>query len=193
MRRTYQSKSRSMKKLVIVFFIFGLSLYAKAQEVGVNWMTLDEALIAQQEAPRKIIMDMYTTWCGPCKLLDKNTFQNKDVATYINENYYAVKFNAEGNTEVSFHDKKFSNPNFIPNKQGRNSQHQLASYLGVNAYPTVIFLDESSELLFPLRGYQNPSQLELFLKLFATDKYKEITSKEQFQQYTKEFIPEFKP
>lgn len=182
-----------MKKLVIVFFILGLSLSAKAQEAGVNWMTLDEALSAQKETPKKIIMDMYTTWCGPCKLLDKNTFQNSDVAAYINENYYAVKFNAEGNTKESFHDKKFGNPNYMPNKQGRNSQHELASYLGVNAYPTIIFLDERSQLLLPLKGYQNPNQLELFLKLFATNKYKEITSKEQFQQYTKDFKAEFKP
>ena len=41
-------------------------------------------------------MDMYTVWCGPCKMLDKNTFHNKDVADYINKYYYAVKFNAEG-------------------------------------------------------------------------------------------------
>ena len=41
-------------------------------------------------------MDIYTDWCGPCKLMDKNTFQNPDVAQYLNNNFYAVKFNAEG-------------------------------------------------------------------------------------------------
>ena len=39
-------------------------------------MTLDEARAAQKKEPKKIFMDVYTDWCGPCKLLDKNTFQN---------------------------------------------------------------------------------------------------------------------
>ena len=60
-------------------------------------MSLEEAVAAQAVHPKKIMMDVYTSWCGPCKMLDKNTFQNPDVVEYVNENYYAVKFNAEGN------------------------------------------------------------------------------------------------
>ena len=76
--------------------LFSISL--TAQEI--NWMTLDEAVEAQKTTPKKIMMDAYTIWCGPCKMLDKNTFHNKDVADYVNKNYYAVKFNAEGNENV---------------------------------------------------------------------------------------------
>ena len=47
-------------------------------------------------------MDVYTNWCGPSKLLDKNTFQNPDVSRYISEHFYAVKFNAEGTEEITF-------------------------------------------------------------------------------------------
>ena len=183
-----------MIKTYIFIVVAFLTASLKAQEASlINWMTLEEAVAAQAKEPRKIIMDAYTTWCGPCKMLDKNTFHNKDVADYINENYYAVKFNAEGNSVVSFQGKKFSNPNYIPNKQGRNNQHELAGYLGVTAYPTIIFLDEDDTLLLPLKGYHSPSQLELYLKLFATNKFKEITTKEQFQQYAKDFVPDFKP
>ena len=55
--------------------------------------------------PKKIFIDAYTVWCAPCKMLDKNTFANKDVANYINKNYYAVKFNAEGNETIKFDGK----------------------------------------------------------------------------------------
>ena len=48
------------------------------------------------------MVDAYTVWCGPCKLLDKNTFGNKDVSDYLNANFYPVKFNAEGNEVVRF-------------------------------------------------------------------------------------------
>lgn len=181
-----------MKNLLIVVLFFSSIFISNAQSTKINWMSLEDAVAAQSKEPRKIIMDMYTTWCGPCKLLDKNTFQNMDVATYINKNYYAVKFNAEGNSNVTFKEKTYSNPNFDASKKGRNSQHQLAGYLGVTAYPTILFLDENGGLIAPIKGYHNPNQLEIFLKLFVSDKYKEVVTKEQWEQYQKEFKPSFR-
>ena len=72
-------------------------------------MTMDEALAAQKSNPKKIIVDVYTSWCGPCKLLDKNTFGNAEVSAFINQNYYPVKFNAEGKEEVNFNGNRFEN------------------------------------------------------------------------------------
>ena len=181
-----------MKNLLVVVIFFSSIFISIAQGNEINWMSLEDAVEAQNKEPRKIIMDMYTTWCGPCKLLDKNTFGNNDVATYINNNYYAVKFNAEGNTNVTFKEKVYSNPNYDASKRGRNSRHQLAVFLGVNAYPTIIFLDENGGLIAPIKGYHNPNQLEIFLKLFASNKYKEVITKEQWEQYQKEFKPSFK-
>mgnify|MGYP000536572778 FL=1 len=83
--------------LIALTFILTTSLVS-AQEI--NWVSLEEAVELQKKNPKKIIMDVYTSWCGPCKMLDRNTFQNKDVAAYINKNYYAVKFNAEGQEEI---------------------------------------------------------------------------------------------
>ena len=181
-----------MKNLLLVVLFFSSIFSSIAQDKGINWMSLEDAVEAQNKEPRKIIMDMYTTWCGPCKLLDKNTFQNKDVTTYINKNYYAVKFNAEGNTDVTFKEKKYSNPNFDASRKGRNSQHELAGSFGVNAYPTIVFLDENGGLIAPIKGYHSPNQLEIFLKLFATNKYKEVNTKELWEQYQREFQPSFK-
>ncbi len=84
-----------MKKLrYLLVFALLTTVSSVAQEI--NWVTFEEALKLQKEKPKKIMMDVYTNWCGPCKMLDRNTFQNKDVANYVNEHYYAVKFNAEG-------------------------------------------------------------------------------------------------
>ena len=125
-----------MKKfLIVTITLFSFSL--SAQEI--NWLSFEEAVEAQKVSPKKIFVDAYTVWCGPCKMLDKNTFQNKDVAAYINENYYAVKFNAEGNETINFKGNTFTNPNFDPNKSGRNSSHQLSGYFGIRAYPTLYF------------------------------------------------------
>ncbi len=187
-------KTRYMKKLILVLIIAGFSITGNAQEdPKINWMTFEEAVEAQKKNPKKIMMDMFTVWCGPCRMLDKNTFRQKDLVKYVNENYYAVKFNAEGDGEVNFKEQKFSNPNYDPaKKRSRNSQHQLASAFGVTAYPTILFLDESATLLAPVKGYHNAKQLELYLKVFGSNAYKKITSKEDFIAYQKEFKSDFK-
>lgn len=188
-----------MKKLhyIIVFIAFGtlLSFQAatKSSEKEINWLTIEEAVELQKKEPRKIIMDVYTNWCGPCKLLDKNTFHNEDVVDYVNKYYYAVKFNAEGNSEITFNEKTFKNPSFDPAKVNRrNSPHEFTRYLKVRAYPTMVFFDEEANFIAPISGYLKPQQIELYLKLFQSDKYKEMDTQEKFNEYYKSFKPTFK-
>jgi thioredoxin-related protein len=179
-----------MKKIFFIAILL-VSFSINAQEI--NWVTLEDAVELQKTNPKKIMIDMYTVWCGPCKMLDKNTFHNKDVVDYINTYYYAVKFNAEGNDELTFSGKSFSNPNYKPEMaKRRNSPHQLTRYFKVTAYPSMVFIDEDLKHLTTLRGYQNPQQLELYLKLFKEDKHKAMDSQEKFNEYYKAFIPAFK-
>ncbi|HEU0136308.1 MAG TPA: thioredoxin family protein, partial [Flavobacterium sp.] len=69
-----------MKKLLLAFFILAGTVVSSAQEI--KWMTIDEALAAQKKVAKPIFMDVYTDWCGPCKMLDKNTFNNPEFAKY---------------------------------------------------------------------------------------------------------------
>ena len=73
---------------IFCFLAFIFSSNSFSQEI--KWISLEDAVYLQEAAPRNIIIDMYTNWCGPCKLLDRNTFANKDVAKYINDNFYAT-------------------------------------------------------------------------------------------------------
>ena len=70
-----------------LFFVL-LTNIVYAQKI--QWMSLDEALKEQKIKPKKIIMDVYTKWCGPCRLLDKKTFGNPDVSRYISQNFVPV-------------------------------------------------------------------------------------------------------
>lgn len=175
----------------ILFSFLFLVVFGTVQAQEINWMSMNEALEAQQKKPKKIFMDAYTTWCGPCKLLDKNTFSNKDVITYINENFYPVKFNAEGTEKINHKKYTFTNPNYDPERKGRNSQHQFAAVIKITGYPSLVFFDEEGNLLGPIMGYRTPQQLEIFLKLFAEDAYKEINSDEAWEEYEKSFKGEF--
>lgn len=181
-----------MKKSLFLFAILTFSFIANAQD-KINWLSLNEALKLQKENPKKIMMDVYTVWCGPCKMLDKHTFQNKDVADYVNEHYYAVKFNGEGNETVNYKEQVFENPNYKKsNANRRNSSHQFADFMRISAYPTIAFLGEDGNLLVPLKGYYKPQQLEFYLKLLAKNKHTELKTQEEFDSYFKAFKPVFK-
>lgn len=181
-----------MKHILFFGILFiGVISCTNAQD-EINWMSMDEALEAQKETPKKIMMDAYTVWCGPCKMMDKNTFGNKDVIAYVNENYYPVKFNAEGNDTITYRGKDYTNPKYDPNrKSGRNYQHELAQFIGVRGYPSIVFFDEAAEVITSVMGYRKPRQIELFLKMFATDDYKELNSNEAVEAYQKNFEPSF--
>jgi thioredoxin-related protein len=181
-----------MKKILLsIILVAFLSTSITAQKI--NWITMNEALALQKKNPKKIMVDVYTNWCGPCKMLDKQTFQNKDVANYVNENFYAVKFNGEGNESLTYKENEFTNPNYDASKANkRNSSHQFADYLGLRGYPTIAFFDDNSEFLYPLTGFYKPNELEFYLKLFVNNKHKEIKTKEEFQEYYNAFKPEFK-
>ena len=57
-----------MKKITLgLVFVFALAFTTVAQQI--NWVTLDEAMELQKKKPKKIMMDVYTNWCGPCKML----------------------------------------------------------------------------------------------------------------------------
>jgi len=172
---------------VLFFLIIG---FTYAQD-SINWMSMNEALEAQKKEPKKIFMDVYTTWCGPCKMLDRNTFSDKNVIEYINENYYAVKFNAEGNESVTYQDFTYTNPNYRPERRGRNSQHLFAHALKVNAYPTLVFFKENEDLIQAVPGYRTPKELEIFLKMIHSDDYLNITTNEAWNEYQKNFKSTF--
>jgi len=151
-----------MKKIISAIVFLTSSLSIQAQEI--KWMTFDQAVAAQKKVPKAIFMDVYTDWCGPCKMLDKQTFHDKTVVDYVNANFYAVKFNAEGNSEVNYKGQKFTNPQFEAGKQGRNSAHNFGNVLKIQGYPTMIVFNEKGDISKNIVGYRDVGQLMEELK-----------------------------
>lgn len=151
-----------MKKILFTLLITLSALATQAQEI--KWMSMDEALAAQKKNPKPIFMDVYTDWCGPCKMLDKRTFHDPTVVDHINKNYYAVKFNAEGSSEIHYKGKKYGNPQYNAERKGRNATHEFAELLRVRAYPTMMVFDAKGDVKAPIVGYHEPAQLLEALK-----------------------------
>ncbi len=178
--------------ILAVIFTSLITISAHSQQAapteGIKWYTVEEAMAAAAKSPRKIMIDVYTKWCGPCKMMSQNTFTDPKFIEYMNANYYCVKFDAESADPVSFKGQTFSNPEYDPNKQGRNGVHQFARYLQVSAYPTLVILDADGTYISPIVGYKTAKDLEIFMKLFATNKHKEILTQDQWTEYQKNFV-----
>ena len=102
-----------------------------------------------------------------------------------------VKFDGEGTEAITYKDFTYTNPNHQPERKGRNSQHFFADALRINAYPSLVFFDETGELIQALPGYKTAQELELFLKLVASDNYKNVLTEEAWARYQDEFKSTF--
>jgi uncharacterized protein YyaL (SSP411 family) len=144
-------------------------LSANAQSL-VKWYTMEEAFALTKKEPKKILIDVYTDWCGWCKTMDKNTFNNPVIAEYMNRNFYPVKFNAEQKENITLNEKVYK---FVAN--GSRGYNELAAELlnGQMGYPSVVFLDEKTQMIQPIQGYIKPKQFDGIVRFIGGNIYKE--------------------
>ena len=136
---------------------------------GIRWYTWEQAVELNKKAPKKIFVDVFTPWCGWCKVMDRETFTKDDVAAYMSENFYCVKLNAEQREPITYEGKKFE---FVT--EGKSGVHTLAYALldGKMSYPTVVYLNERFERIMISPGYKKPEQILPELKFTKEEAYK---------------------
>jgi uncharacterized protein YyaL (SSP411 family) len=165
-----------MRRIIIstIACLFVVSI--SAQSV-VKWYTIEEAFALTKKEPRKIMIDVYTDWCGWCKTMDSKTFNNPVIAAYLNKTYYPVKFNAEQKADVTLNGNTYK---FVAS--GSKGYNQLAYELlnGKLGYPSIVFLTEDTKMLQLLQGYYEPKSFDVILKFFGGNAFK-TTKWEDFQ------------
>lgn len=106
-----------------------------------NW----ESLLAKAKRDGKpFFVDVYTTWCGPCKKMEKITFKNKEVADYAKKNFIAYRIDAE-----------------------KGEGTKIAREYKVRAYPTLLFFDKNGKKTGKVVGYADVERM-----LYLMEKYK---------------------
>ncbi len=127
------------------------------KEGELTWLTIEQASkIGSGSNNKKFLVDVYTDWCGWCKVMDKKTFTDPTLIKYLNENFHVVKFNAEQKENVEYRGKTYK-----WEAMGRNGINALGIELlqGRMSYPTLVYLNEKLEPITISPGYKEPGQL----------------------------------
>ena len=191
-KRNYRIMNNKLKYAISFLLVVGISFYAIAQKKKskkakstsqissneIHWMTVEEVQEKMKTEPRKVYMDVYTDWCGWCKVMDKKTFTNQHVIDYLNKNFYCIHFNAERAEEVLFNGKKYGR------SEGSKTNELAIQWMGQRmSYPTSLFFDEGFVNPQPVPGYIEVPNMELIATYFVGNFHKS----KPFEQYQKEF------
>ncbi len=147
---------------------------------AVLWMSLEDAERLARKNSKMILIDVSSEWSGWSKLMKKNTYTSKKIIRYTNENYYAVRFNAESREPIDFNKLTY---------QGANdgSYHSLAYSLleGNMEFPSTVIVDEDINVIMVIPGYMDTQKLEVILHYFKEKAY--LNKGKSFQDYERNF------
>ncbi len=159
-KTTYYSvyKPFKMKKFAFVLVALFIANMGIAQEEGISFVhdkSWNDILTMATDSKKLIFMDAYTTWCGPCKKMTKEIFPQKEVGEYYNTNFINVKMDMEKGEGID-----------------------LAAKYNVRAFPTLLFIDGSGNLVHRVAGYM-PAAEFIALGKEANDPSKALSSMEK--------------
>ncbi len=171
-----------MKYFSLFCFLLLFDNIAQAQKTKLKWIPIEQLDSLMEQEPRRILFDVYTDWCGWCKVMDRKTYGNEKVATYLNQNYYAVKINAESKLPFTFNGKKYE---YLPDVKMNELAVELL--MGQYSYPTTVIMEKNKLSVIPISGYLSPKDIEPILKYFIEGVDKGIGYKEWEKSLKKEW------
>ncbi len=151
----------------LAMFAAATMMYADKAEL--EWKPIAQALDEAPKQNKKIILDVYTDWCGWCKRMDRDTYADESVRGYLDQHFVPSKMNPEKDGTVEFDGKKYT-------------QREFGQALGVNGYPATAIFNEKRELLTVIPGYIPPQEFLRILKYFGED----IHLKTKWEDYMKQ-------
>lgn len=124
-----------LKKLnSIKFFILIIIIALVAGKTRAQTNDFEKALEKAKQNDKKVIVDVYTDWCGWCVKMDKETYGNKEVKELVKDYFVFVKLDAEGSGKIKYSGKEYT-------------EADLAAYFEATGYPTTVFLEPDGKVI----------------------------------------------
>ena len=117
--------------------------FKKDAEKGIQFHkgSWNDALKKAKTENKLIFLDVYATWCGPCKRLKSQTFSNAEVGLYFNERFVNVALDGE-----------------------KDDGRQLVKTYGIRSYPSLLFIDGNGKIIKSTMGFHTSDDLITFAK-----------------------------
>lgn len=133
-----------------------------------TWYSFDEGLAKAQKENKHVLIDVYTDWCGWCKVMEQKTYSDLNVIRYLNAKFVLVKLNPEKDDQVTYNGKKYSAAQF---SQG----------IGVNGYPATAFFESDAKMVTLVPGFVEAKDFLNIIQYIGEKEYYKIS----FDDYLK--------
>lgn len=129
---------KSVKKIMFALVALLVSVqFSLAGGIDFQDLSLEEGLKKAKKENKIVFIDVYATWCGPCKYLSKNVFVDDDLGEFMNENFVSLKLDGE-----------------------KGDGLRLMNEFSLDSYPTMLFLNSDMDLLQKIVGAVSAEQIE---------------------------------
>ncbi|MEC3908836.1 thioredoxin domain-containing protein [Tamlana sp. 2201CG12-4] len=125
-----------MRNTLFTVVILLVSMHMFGQGIEFQSYTFDDALAKAKKEDKLIFIDCYTQWCGPCKVLTKSIFPQKEVGDFFNKKFISLKMDMEAGEGIN-----------------------LAKKYTISAYPTLLFLDANGDVIRKEVGMKRADEL----------------------------------
>ena len=154
-------KATRVSILAICLLVPAACFTGSSGDQHLEWLTFDRGIAKAKQTNRKVLIDVYTDWCGWCKRMEADTYSDKGVAAYLKAHYVLVRLNAESDAGLTYEGKSYTERTF-------------AEYFGVNGYPTTLFLKPDGQPITRYPGYADAKRFGKVLSFIGEDYYQKV-------------------
>ncbi len=149
-------KSRSI--IILIASVLLSPAYLVAQNVEIKPVTLEDALTRASKEDKKILIDVYASWCPFCQRMHSEVYTNDDVLRAISDHYLWVKINVESNNMVRYKGSDFTEAQFARALENEN-------------VPTTFFMNDEGAIIGVQPGYLDADVFSNLLNYIGSDAF----------------------